>query len=109
MAGRRLHDDPILDPADRLGAKPLQPLHFCFDIGRLNVEVHAAGMIHLLDLDIHAAGAGSQLAIARLGVRFDRQSQGLGPESRGAAQILGLAIDDETDQSALVHLRLRFM
>jgi hypothetical protein len=64
-------------------------------------------MVDLLDLDVQAAGTLGQLAVAGVAALLKRQVQGLRPELGRRVQVAGLAIDDETGQSTLVHHSLR--
>src|SRR5205085_12179833 len=86
LPGGRLHYPPALDESDPPGAQSLQPLHFGFQVIRLDVEMHAAGMIDLLDQQQGLAVVAGQLAVGpgdlrRTLQRSDRAAQRGAPES----------------------------
>src|SRR5215813_7900913 len=53
LAGGRLHHLPALDGGDAPRAEPRETQHLCLDVVGLDVEVHAAGVGDLLDLEVH--------------------------------------------------------
>jgi hypothetical protein len=90
-------------------AQCAQALDFCGDIVGFDIQVNATGVLHRLDLDMQLAGLILQpdvfLAL-RARQLVDRHAQGLTPETGGAQQVAGLAIDNKSRQFTFVHTPL---
>src|SRR6185295_15702748 len=106
LARRRLHDDPALYALQALRTQRLEALHFGLDIVGLDVEVHAALVVHRLHLDVHALIRHLQFHV--LVAFLARQDLGgkakrTGPEMRRRLEVVRAAVDDESREPALVH------
>ena len=92
------------------GAQFLQPQNLGVDIVGFDIEVYAARMVHLLDLDIETVLRILEPFVERgfIGRQFAHgHAERTGPEIRGAPEIVGLAIDDESRKFAFVHCFLQ--
>jgi hypothetical protein len=106
LSRRRFHYPPGMYRLDALGAQFFQPADFRLDIVGFNVEVHAARVAHNLHLDLQAMlGVDESLVGLALAGRqlSDRHAESAAPELGGGAEVLGLAINDETAEFAFVH------
>src|SRR4051794_21538931 len=105
MSARRFHHPPRLHLADAPGAEGLEPIRFGIDIRRFDIEVHAAVVIDLLDLDGQIAWRAVETLVdgtARAGACEAERGR---PEGRAAFEVGGLRVDDESCQSAAMHPR----
>src|SRR6516165_3616456 len=105
LPGGRFHHKPGLDRADAPRAELLEPAYLRLDVVGLDVEVHAALVLHPLDLEVRLIGGGIQSAVQRVrrGTRPHREAERRGPEACGSVQIIRAAVDDEASEATLVH------
>ena len=106
LPGGRFHDPPGLKLLNTFCAQGLESAHFRFDIVGFDIQVHSTRMRHRLDFHVQSLAGINQLHILRS--LFSREStkfhaQGAAPKRRGGLHIVGLTIDDEPRQPALVH------
>src|SRR5690349_3716590 len=106
LSGGRLHHVPAAHRADAFCAEPLEPRHLRLDIVGFDVEVHAALVPDPLHLEMRLVGSGGEGTVLRVGGvrrRTQLEAEGGAPEARGGLQVVALAVDDETCETALVH------
>src|SRR5579863_9545219 len=99
LSRRCFHHPPGMYRLDALGAQFFQPADLGLDIVGFNVEMHAARVAHYLHLDVQAMlGVDEPLVgLALAGSQFaHRHTERAAPELGGGAEVLGLAINDET-------------
>jgi len=96
---------------DPLRAQLLESAHLGLDVVGFDVEMHPAGVVHLLNFEIQSHGGGAAqpfIELALVAREFPhRQTESAAPESRSARQIVGAAIDDESPQFAFMHCFLQ--
>src|SRR6516165_7618114 len=105
LPGGRFHHTPGLDRADSPRAEHLETAHLRLDVVGFDIEVHAAFVLYLLDLDVRLIGGGIQSAVQRVrrGRGPNAKSERRRPEARRAVQIIAAAVDDEAREATLVH------
>src|SRR5262249_48955278 len=106
LAGRCLHHPPRADLLQPLGAERLEPAHLGLDVVGLDVQVHAAGVVDLLHLDMQVVRFCLQQRIAGVlrALRGpSRQAERPAPELGRGLSVARLAIADETRQPAAMH------
>src|SRR5690348_11003896 len=106
LPARRLHHDPTRQFLHHFRAELLQALHFGGDIVGLDVDVHAALVVHPLDLHDGLVRRGLQHSIvtAAAGVfRIHGSAEGRGPEPSSCVQVFGLAVDQQCAETGVMH------
>src|SRR5690606_8197654 len=106
LPGRRLHDPPRVDLLHAPRAQAFQTAHLGLDVVRFYVQVQSTLMGDLLHFDVDLVLRRHQLTVRRTRLLFDRLervAERIAPEARGAFQVLGLAIDDETGETTAMH------
>jgi hypothetical protein len=93
----------ILEPP---GAQSLETPNLGLHIVGLDIEVHTARVLDLLNFDVQSEGPIVESPV-ELSLRTrklaHRHAEGRPPEFGGCGQIARLAIDDESSQFAFVH------
>lgn len=106
VPGWRLHHPPAADLFDTACAQGFQSLYFGFDIGRFDIQMHAAGMVHRLQQNARLPFIGDQLPVMRIHRILQAPAivpQRRRPEVCGGIEIVDLAIDDDLREPAAVH------
>jgi hypothetical protein len=96
---------------DAAGAQTFQTHHLGLQIVGLDVQVHAAGVIHLLQQDERLVRSGLQRGVFTVAVLIgvgNWFAEGLAPESDGFGQIIDVAVDHDGAESAVMHGNLRW-
>ena len=109
MSGRRFHHPPGFNLLHPARAQTLQAHDFGFNVIRLDVQMHAAGMRNRLHFHVQHRVWIDQphVFLAFLaGQGLYGHSQRAAPELRSSPEIFCLTIDYEASQLALVHVNL---
>src|SRR6202034_2840450 len=112
LSRRRAHDYPALLAFVHLGTQFFEPCNFRRNIVGLDIDVHAAFVVHALNLHTEFVGRRIQHAViapASRMLHIDRTTQRRRPKLRGGVDIIGLAIDQQPiDARAMhaVHIRM---
>src|SRR5207249_4173720 len=111
LACRRAHDHPALLAFVHLGTQFFEPCNFGRNVVGLDINVHAAFVVHALNLHAELVGRRFQHAVIAATSRMlhiDRTAQRVRPKLRGGVDIIGVAIDQQpVDARAMhaIHLR----
>src|SRR5262249_10387933 len=106
VTGRSLHDPPGLDLLDPLGAKLFEARDLPFNIVRFDVQMYAAGVIHLLQQHEQVLLATAERDIFLAAGPFsgsDRSSEGIAPEFGRLRKIGRFTIDDDLAEPTTMH------
>jgi hypothetical protein len=109
MSRWRFHYPPGADLLNTTCAQGFQSLHFGFDVGRFNVQVHAARVVNRLQEDAWLPFVRDQLPVVR--IRRILKMPAIAPERRrpkvrGGIEVTDLAIDDDLRKPAAMHVEV---
>jgi len=106
LASRRTHYHPALFALIDFGAQFFEPRNLSRNVVCLYIDVHAAFVVHVLNLHAELVGRRYQHSVFAARSRMfhiNRTAQRVRPKLRGGVDIIGLAVDQQTINARAMH------